>query len=170
MSEYTNNNVAMSWDSEIENDSSFTLLPEGDYDFVITDFERKRFEGSAKMSPCPQAALSIKLFDRADPSKDSTTVTHNLFLNYKCEGLLCEFFTAIGDRKHGEKLKPNWGAVIGKSGRCKVGVRRWTGKDGSEKQSNEIKRFYEPSQAPAATAAPVAAPQYAQPSFTPGKW
>ena len=35
MSEYTNNNVAMSWDSEIENDSSFTLLPEGDYDFVI---------------------------------------------------------------------------------------------------------------------------------------
>ena len=89
MSEYQNNNIAMSWDSEIENDSSFTLLPEGDYDFIIADFERKRFEGSAKMSPCPQAALTIKLFDRADPSKGSTTVTHNLFLNYKCEGLLC---------------------------------------------------------------------------------
>lgn len=170
MSEMQNNNIAMSWDSEIENDSSFTLLPEGDYDFIITDFERKRFEGSAKMSACPQAALSVKLFDRADPSKGSTTVTHNLFLNYKCEGLLCEFFTAIGDRKHGEKLKPNWNAVVGKGGRCKVGVREWTStKDGSKKQSNEIKRFYEPEEKPAAPAAP-AVPQFAQPTFTPGKW
>lgn len=162
-----NNNIAMSWDSEIENDSSFTLLPEGDYDFIITDFERKRFEGSAKMSACPQAALSVKLFDRADPSKGSTTVTHNLYLNYKCEGLLCEFFTAIGDRKHGEKLKPNWNAVVGKGGRCKVIVHEWTStKDGSKKQSNEIKRFYKPEEKPAAPAVP----QFAQPTFTPGKW
>lgn len=166
MAEY-DNNIPMGWDDEIENDSSFTLLPEGDYDFMVTDFERKRFEGSAKMSPCPQAALSIKLFDRSDPSKGSTTVTHNLFLNRKCEGMLCEFFTAIGDRRHGEKLRPNWNAVKGKGGRCKVSIRTWKSKDGSDKQSNEIKRFYEPEDK---TASAPAQPQYAQKPFVPGEF
>lgn len=154
------NDVAMGWDDTIENDSEFVLLPEGDYDFLVVDFERKRFEGSAKMSACPQAAVSIKLFDKKDPDKGSTTVVHNLYLNRKCEGLLCAFFTSIGDRKHGESLKPNWNNIKGKNGRCKVGVREWIGKDGSEKQSNEILRFYEPAETPTAH----------KPTFVPGQF
>lgn len=149
-------NIPMNWDDTIENDSEFVLLPAGDYDFEVLGFERKRFEGSEKMSACPQAAVSIRLFDKADPSKGSSTVIHNLFLNRKCEGLLCEFFTAIGDRKHGEQLKMNWAEIRGKRGRCKVGIRNWFKKDGTEVQSNEIKRFYEPkvnNSAPAQSAA-----------------
>lgn len=148
MAEYTNNDFAMSWDDTIENDGEFLLLPEGDYDFTVTNFERKRFEGSAKMSACPQASLTIKLYSKSNPSIGSTTVNHNLFLNRKCEGILCAFFTAIGDRKHGEQLRPNWNEVKGKSGRCKVGVRQWTGRDGETKKSNEIVRFYEPVNTP----------------------
>lgn len=145
------NDIAMSWDDSIENDSEFVLLSEGDYDFIVVDFERKRFEGSAKMSACPQAAVTIKLFDKSAPDKGSTTIVHNLFLNRKCEGLLCAFFTAIGDRKHGEQLKPNWNGIKGKSGRCKVIVKKWTSnKDGSEKQSNEIAKFYGPAETPSA--------------------
>lgn len=159
MADYTNNDIAMNWDDTIENDSDFILLPEGDYDFEVVGFERKRFEGSAKMSACPMAELSVKLFDKANPDKDSTTIKHNLFLNRKCEGILCAFFTAIGDRKHGEPLKMNWSAVKGKGGRCKVGIRKWIKNDGTEMQSNEIKRFYEPANPPAA-----------QKTFTPGKF
>lgn len=110
MAEYTNNDVAMSWDDIIENDNEFTVLPEGDYDFTIVDLERKRFEGSAKMSACPKAEVSIKIYDRNNQSVSSTTVKENLLLNRKMEWKLCQFFTSIGLRKHGEPLKMNWKA------------------------------------------------------------
>ena len=38
----------------------------------------------------------------------------------------------------------NWNAVVGTSGHCKVGVRTFTKKDGTEGKSNEIIKFYDP--------------------------
>lgn len=145
-----NNNIAMGWDDTIENDSEFVLLPEGDYDFEVLGFERKRFDGSAKMSACPMASVQIKLFDNNNPTLGSTVVSHSLFLNRKCEGLLCAFFTAIGDRKHGEALRMNWSTIAGKQGRCKVGIRVWKNNNGDDMQSNEIKKFYGPAESPKA--------------------
>lgn len=55
----------------------------------------------------------------------------------------------------------NWTAVKGKVGRCKVGIRKWTKNDGTEAQSNEINRFYEPANPPAGTP---------QKTFVPGKF
>lgn len=157
MAEYENNNIAMSWDEIIENDSSFTLLPEGDYDFEVIKFERGRFEGSAKMCACPMAIFSIKCSNNVE----SSTITHNLMLNKKLEWKLCEFFTSIGDRKHGEQLRPNWGSTLGKKGRCKVGIREWTNNNGETKKSNEITKFYEPTDA---------APTSVGKKFVPGKF
>ena len=57
---------------------------------------------------------------------------------------LSAFFCSIGQKKHGEKLRMNWQAVVGAKGKCKVGVRTWKGDDGKERQSNEIKRFLDP--------------------------
>lgn len=150
-----NNERVLGWDDTIENDSSFTVLPAGDYHFTVTGFERARYEPGpkGKLPPCNKAVLTIAL----SGDEGTCTVTHNLFLHSRCEGMLCEFFTAIGQRRHGEPLRMNWQTVPGSTGRCKVGVRKWTGRDGSERESNEILRFYEP----AAKAAP-------QQSFTPG--
>ena len=135
------------WDSTIENDSDgFTLLPAGDCRFDVIGFERGRHAGSEKLPPCNKATLQIKL--TADDGT-STTANHNLFLHTITEGMLCNFFTAIGQRKRGEKLTMNWNKVVGASGRCVVGIRDWKGKDGSDKQSNEIKKFHEPDEAPA---------------------
>lgn len=156
MADYENNNIAMGWDDTIENDSSFTLLPEGDYDFEVTKFERGRFEGSKKMCACPMAILSLKCTGNGE----SSTITHNLMLNKKMEWKLCEFFTAIGDRKHGEQLRPNWGALLGKKGRCKIGIREWTNDKGEAKKSNEITKFYEPADTPTS----------AGKTFVPGKF
>lgn len=155
------NDVAMTWDDEIQNDGEgFRVLPEGEYDFTVTDFTRGRFEGSAKMAACPKAELTIKIHD---PDGD-VTVSENLFLNRKAEWKLCQFFTAIGHRKHGETLRMNWNAVKGAKGRCKVGVRKWTGNDGKEHENNEITAFLEPPE-PAAPQ-PQGAATYTQPPLT----
>lgn len=145
------------WEDEIQHDSSgWVLLPEGDYGFKVTGFERAHHGGSKNLPPCKKAVLTIEI----DAPEGTAEIRHNLFLHSKCEGMLCQFFTAIGQRKHGEPLRMNWPAVVGATGRCKVGIRSWTGDDGKERQSNEIKRFHEPG---VTTYEPVEAPR-----FTPG--
>ncbi len=139
MSEYNNfnTNEALDWDSEISAESSFTLLPEGEYPFTVITFERGYHNGSQKLPPCHKAELKIEI-DGGEKGK--VTVNHNLFVHRKCEGLLCEFFLSIGQKKHGEPLKMNWPAVPGTTGRCKVGIREYNGN-----QYNEIKKFLEPA-------------------------
>lgn len=139
MSNNTAADTAYEWDATIENDSEFTLLPEGDYDFEVVTFERARHPGSDKLPACNKAIVHIKVTG----AEGSTTVKHNLFLHTKTEGMLCAFFTGIGQRKQGEKYTMNWNAIVGARGRCKVGVRKYTGDDGQERTYNEIKRFYE---------------------------
>jgi hypothetical protein len=61
--------------------------------------------------------------------------------------MLCAFFTAIGQRKKGEKFTMNWNKVTGSKGRAKVYIDKWTGKDdGKEYSANKIKKFYEPDE------------------------
>lgn len=157
------NDVAMTWDEEIQNDGEgFRVLPEGEYDFTVTDFTRGRFEGSAKMAACPKAELTIKIHDH----DGDVTVTENLFLNRKVEWKLCQFFTAIGHRRHGETLRMNWNAVKGAKGRCKVGIRKWTGNDGKEHENNEITAFLKPSETVAAPQSQGATASYTQPPLT----
>ncbi|MCH4280132.1 DUF669 domain-containing protein [Mediterraneibacter sp. NSJ-151] len=129
----------LDWNDEIEKDSDFTLLPEGDYDFTVESFERGRHPGSDKLPACNKAILKLRI----DSNEGSTILTHNLFLHTKTEGMISAFFTAIGQKKKGEKVKMNWNAVIGAKGRCKLSIRNWKGNDGEEHQSNEIKKFYE---------------------------
>lgn len=148
------------WDDEIEKDSDeWVLLPEGDYNFTVTAFERGRHQGSDKLPPCNKATLTLKV----EGPEGSTTITHNLFLHSKTEGMLSAFFCAIGQKKHGEKLRMNWQNVIGAKGRCKVYVDKWAGRDGEEKQSNKIKRFYDPEDT-------QPAPVISTGAFTPGKF
>jgi hypothetical protein len=133
----------LSWDDQIENDGpEFVILPEGDYDFEITGFERGRYNGGDKLPPCNIATVQIKV----EGSEGTTTINHKLFLHSKTEGMLCAFFTAIGQRKKGEKVTMNWNAVAGSTGRCKVGVRKWKNDKGEELIFNEIKKFYEPAE------------------------
>ena len=113
------------------------------------------------MAACPKAELTIKIHD---PEGD-VTVNENLFLNRKAEWKLCQFFTAIGQRKHGETLRMNWNAVKGAKGRCKVGIRKWTGNDGKEHENNEITAFLEPSE-PAIVPQPQGVAAYTQPPLT----
>lgn len=133
----------LGWDEQIENDGpEFILLPEGDYDFVVAEFERGRHPGSEKLPPCNKAVVHIKI----EAPEGMTIIKHNLFLHTITEGMLCAFFTGIGQRKKGERVTMNWNSVVGSRGRAKVGIRKWTNDDGKVIEMNEIKKFYEPAE------------------------
>ena len=138
----------LNWDDEISKESEFTLLPEGDYNFTVVGFNRGRHNGSAKLPACNKAELELKV----DDGKGNTgTILHNLFLHTKTEGMISAFLIAIGQKKHGEPTRPNWNAMVGAQGRCKVGVHEWVNDKGKTMKSNEIKKFYD-YEAPAASA------------------
>lgn len=156
MSEYnrTTPEMPLDWDSEISAESSFTVLPEGEYPFTVISLEREYHNGSEKLPPCPKAKLKIEI-DGGE--KGTSSVFHNLFIHRKTEGFLCEFFTSIGLKKPGEPLKMDWQAVYGASGRCKIFVSKYNGNE-----HNEIKKFLKPEEKPAT------APQtgFAPPKFS----
>lgn len=138
------------WDDEISQDSAeFALLPEGEYEFSVTGFERGRYPGGAKLPSCPKATVSL----RFEGVEGVAVIKHNFFLHSKCEGLLCAFFTCLGMRKRGEPLRMDWPGTVGRTGRAEITVRSYTGNDGREYQTNDVKQFLEPENAPAAPAA-----------------
>lgn len=163
--EYNNNNnmvdlgAEIGWEDEISEESSFVLLEEGDYDFTVTSYERKRFPGSAKMCACNQVELRLEV--------GGIPLTDSLFLNKKAEWRISQFLISIGMKRKGVPCKPNWNAIPGSRGRCKVGIRTWTNKNGDRRQSNEIKEYYEPApgQAPAQPACQPPVQSWQQPSY-----
>lgn len=134
----------LDWDSVIEKDSTeFTLLPAGEYPFEVVGFERGRYSPGpgAKLPPCSMAVLTLDV----GGDQAMARITHRLFLHSRCEGMLCAFFTAIGQRKHGERHKMEWSQVVGSAGRCRVGVREYTNSQGETRKINQIERFLEPA-------------------------
>lgn len=142
------NNTVFDWDSPIPyTESGFTLLPDGDYPFTVTAFERGQHNGSAKLPPCPKAILTLEV-DGGDAGR--ATVTHNLFLHGRCAGLITEFLVSVGLMQPGEDLaRIPWNKVEGSHGVCTLGVREWTGNDGEKRKSNQVRRFLRPQAAAA---------------------
>lgn len=111
----------------------------------MTQMERARYEGGAKLPPCSMAKLTLRIYGGA---KGDTTVTHRLYLHTKTQGLLGAFFESIGQCKRGETFRPRWNEVVGAKGICKLGVREYTKQSGPHAgetgQSNEVQRFLPP--------------------------
>lgn len=167
MSEFDNQPRELAWDDEIQNDGgSYEVLPEGDYAFRVDKFERARHSGSNKIPPCNKAILTLSVFGE----EATGTIQTNLFLYSKFEWKLCQFFTAIGHRKHGETLRMNWPSVPGSTGTCHVGIRKWTGNDGKEHEGNEITEFYDPAEDPTRPAGGSSDSSAAPGGYTPGKF
>lgn len=140
MADYTNNNVGMDWNDTIENDGQeFIILPEGDYNFVVSAFERGRFPGSAKMQACNKATLTLQV----ETEEGIASVRTDLILNRLVEWRISAFFRCIGRKKHGERLVMDWNNIIGTKGRARFKPRKYNDKDGNERQANEVDRFYD---------------------------
>ena len=134
------NNVGMDWNDTIENDGQeYIILPEGDYNFVVSTFERGRFPGSAKMQACNKASLTLQV----ETEDGIASVRTDLILNRMLEWKISAFFRCIGRKKHGERLVMDWTNLIGAKGRAHFKPRLYQDKDGNEKQANDVERFYD---------------------------
>ncbi len=140
MNDYTNpQNGCMDWDDAIENDGQeFILLPEGDYNFIVTDFERGRFPGGAKVPPCNKATVTLMV----KTDEGIANVRTDLLLYRSLEWKLSAFFRCIGLKKHGARVVMDWSKAVGSVGRAHFKPRTYI-KDGQERQTNDVDRFYD---------------------------
>ena len=131
----------MEWDAYIEKESEFVLLPEGDYDFTVTSFEKGWFDGSAKIEACNKAILALTI---NAPGRGSTIGKENILRSDKVEWKLCEFFRCIGQKQHGTGVKMNWNKVQGAKGRAHLVINEYTGNDGNNYKNNKVARYLDP--------------------------
>ena len=152
----------LDWDADIDINAadSYEALPEGEYDFVVKRIEKSRYspKAGAKLPPCNMVKVFLDVNGRE--------VNHALFLHSHVEGLLCAFFRAIGARQEGKRIKMEWNRVVGSTGRCVIGIRKWTGKNGEEREGNEVKKFIMPGES-TGTEAPQTQPQQAPAPVSP---
>jgi hypothetical protein len=133
-----NKEMLMDWNDSIETDGQeFILLPEGEYNFTVTNFERGRFPGGPKVPACNKASITVQV----DTQKGIATVKFDLLLYRSLEWRISAFFRCIGQKKHGEKLTMDWNHVIGSKGKAHFKQRTYTNQQGEEKAINDIDRF-----------------------------
>lgn len=125
--------AAFGWDDEIEysEGGNFTLLPEGEYPFIVTNFERSNYTPgpNSKAPACNMAVISVKV---TAPNGDETTLKEQFLMYEKMKWKLSQFFVSIGQQKKGEALRPNWQALLGAQGKLKLIVNPYKDKKTGE--------------------------------------
>lgn len=148
--------TALGWDDEGQVQSNdYEVVPEGEYDYEVVNFKRERFNGSAKMSACPVAALQLKCTN----VENGMTVTGfcRLYLNSKVQWRISNFFKSCGlldpNAAEGASMPMSlFGQVIGCTGRVKVKITKSTN-NGKTYENNDFN--FVPRKAGAAPAAPA---------------
>ena len=173
--------VALDWDvCEADPDDGshggWTLLPEGFYPFRVERMERERYQGSQKMPQCPMAKLTLAV---AGTDGRETAVQQRLYITRNQLWKVSRFMESVGRGRNGAgKVIIDWGGIEGSTGWVKLKVRSYTGRDGQERQTNDVEWFVKPEEqeeawksydaacrAAAAQAAP--APQQQAPGYAP---
>ena len=94
MSDINNQGFELDWDSEIEKDGQeYITLPEGVYPFTVMNFERARYNPSAKakLPPCNMAVMSLQF----KGAEGVATIKDKLYLHSSVEWRLCAFSAPI---------------------------------------------------------------------------
>lgn len=151
---------ALDWDEEVSDEGGFVLLEPGVYPFVVGGVAKERYEGGAKIGPCPRARVTLGVM--ADGGM--VDVQDSLLLHTKTAWRVARFFEALGFAKNPEtgKVPMAWNQAEGRQGFAKVRVREYDRKDGGKGRSNEIEEYLLPADWPQrqpAQAQPAPAPQ-----------
>ena len=134
-----NQDLRMGWDDEIQEDGQdFLVLEEGDYNFTVTNMERSMSSGSGKIPASNMAKLTLSV--EAGDGKTASCNT-NIILYRTLEWKISQFFRSIGQKKDGEKVRMDWGKVIGSVGRAHFKPRTYKNKNGEDRQTNEVDYF-----------------------------
>ena len=128
----------MDWNDTIQDDGQeYVTLPEGDYYFTVSEFERGHFPGSPKIPACNKATLTLDI----ENDRGVATAKVDLILYRTLEWKIASFFRSIGQKKHGEKVVMDWNKVVGTRGKAHIKPRSYTGKNGEERQANNVESF-----------------------------
>ena len=142
MSSYANNGVPLDWDDEIQyTESSFILLPAGEYPFTVTGFDRQNYDGSEKIPACKMAVLHLAV---DGGGQGTANVDERLYLHTSAMWKLSEFFVSIGQLQKDGAVRMNWNAVPGAAGTVKLSVNKYTNKKGEERTNNRVEHFLPP--------------------------
>lgn len=146
MSDYQKtNDRALDWDDEIQyTESSFLTLPEGEYPFTVTSFDRQNYDGGSSIPPCKMAVLHLAV---NGGDQGTTNVNERLYLHTTMQWKLSEFFHAIGQLQKDGTLRMNWNAVPGATGWVKLVVNEYE-KNGQKRTNNRVEHFLPPKKAP----------------------
>ena len=122
------------WDSEIQEESEFIVLPTGEYDFTVINFERDYYEPGekSKIPACPMAKLKLKIMYEGK----EVIIVDRLYITKKMEGMLGSFFRCLGFKKKNEPVKMVWDKVPGATGRAKINKKIYNGNE-----SNNVKQY-----------------------------
>ena len=161
MSSYANNGVPLDWDDEIQyTESSFILLPAGEYPFTVTGFDRQNYDGSEKIPACKMAVLHLAV---DGGGQGVANVDERLYLHTSAMWKLSEFFVSIGQLQKDGAVRMNWNAVPGAVCTVKLSVNKYSNKKGEERTNNRVEHFLPPVRQPAPPHPAAPAPQWQQP-------
>lgn len=107
---------------------SFTILPEGDYNFTVKDVSIKDYDGSAKLPPCKCLVVNM-MIDGGDAGIGSCR--YNIYLVNKNARRLRDFLACVGKISpdtHNFTLSPTLLDVSNLSGRGHFTTRDYGGK------------------------------------------
>ena len=131
------------WDDVLEKDDPVSekriVLEEGDYNFLVTKFERGRFPGNDKLPAAHKASITVQV-----NSKEGLVNYNFDILLIKLEGFekrLYGFFRSIGQKEVGQAYKMDWSKVLGSKGRAHFKPKSITGKNGDLITVNDLVYF-----------------------------
>ncbi len=134
--------INFGWNDAIENDGqeqeALIVVPEGDYDFRIVDFQRAKAKSGANMAHVTM---------RVESNEGASLIHEYIVLTSSQEWKISAFFRAIGQKKRGERVTMDWTKVNGARGRAHVIVDKFKRNDGTDGESNKISRYIDFAQA-----------------------
>lgn len=122
----------------------WTVLEEGYYPFTVQRFERGRFEGSAKMQACPMAVVTLAV---QGANGEEARVTERMFMVERLLWKVTSLMEAVGTgRNERGKVVIDWSGLEGRGGWLKLKRRTYTGRDGEQRETNDVERFCRPEE------------------------
>lgn len=129
---------------EEADEGGWTLLPAGIYIFTVANVETGYHEPgpNSKLPPCWKVIVT---FDVRDAAGNTGRVVETLFCTKKQSWKIKNLFVAAGLVKREDKeFSPNWKGLLGHDGVLKLKVRKYTDKDGNQREANNVEAFLDP--------------------------
>ncbi len=136
MDAFNNKNGNIGWDERLSPPGGIDIcLKEGDYNFVVIQFERGLYNGGKVVPQCNKAVLTMEI----EAPARKVTIKNNLFLCHSFSEKIYNFFCAIGHTKRGDYCDMDWGNLVGAKGRAHFKPHT----DSKGKTWIDIDRFYD---------------------------